>query len=297
MVGLKFVNLKIIKKIIQMKKLIVLFAVVLASFTADAQVKTPAASPKATVNQTVGLTDVTITYSRPGIKGRTVFGDLVPFGKPWRTGANASSVITFSDDVMIDGKSLKKGSYAIYITPKAETWDVFFYSETDHWGLPDTWSDEKVSVKTTVKTEQLSKPIESFTLAINNLDNNFATLDISWEKTLVSVKFEVPTQKTAMASIEKALAGPSANDYFAASQYYFQSNDDYKKALTYVDKSLELNKEKPFYILRHKSLVQAKLGDKKGAIETAKLSLAAAKVAKNNDYVKMNEDSIVLWNK
>ncbi len=280
-----------------MKKLIVMLAVVLASFTADAQVKTPAASPKATINQTVGLTEVAVTYSRPGIKGRTIFGDLVPFGKPWRTGANASSVITFSDDVMIDGKSLKKGSYAIYITPKAETWDVIFYSETDHWGLPDTWNDEKVSAKTTVKTEQLSKPVETFTFAINNLDNNFATLDISWEKTMASVKFEVPTQKTAMASIEKALSGPSANDYFAASQYYFQSNDDYKKALTYVDKSLELNKDKPFYVLRHKSLVQAKLGDKKGAIETAKQSLAAAKVAKNNDYIKMNEDSIALWSK
>lgn len=280
-----------------MKKLILLLAVVAASFTAEAQVKTPAASPKATINQTVGLTDVTITYSRPGIKGRTIFGDLVPFGKPWRTGANASSVITFSDDVMIDGKPLKKGSYAIYITPKAETWDVFFYSETDNWGLPDTWSDEKVSAKTTVKTEQLNKPVESFTFAINNLENNSATLDILWEKTMVAVKFEVPTQKTAMASIEKALAGPTSTDYFAASQYYFQSNDDYKKALTFVDKSLEMSKEKPFYILRHKSLVQAKMGDKKGAIETAKLSLAAAKAAKNNDYVKMNEDSISQWSK
>lgn len=231
------------------------------------------------------------------MKGRTIFGDLVPFGKMWRTGANANSTISFSEDVTIDGKTLKKGKYSIFITPKAENWDVFFYNDTNNWGVPENWSDANVALKTTVKSETLSRPVETFTIAINNLDNNYAHLEMMWEKTMAAVRFEVPTQKMAMASIEKVMAGPSAADYFSAAQYLYQSGGDMNQALTYVNKALELNKDKPFWYSRQKSLIQAKLGDKKGAIETAKMSLAAAQAAKNADYVKMNEDSIREWSR
>ncbi len=280
-----------------MKKIIVALAFVIASGGMTAQVKTPAPSPKAVVEQVVGLTDVTVEYSRPGAKGRTIFGDLVPFGKLWRTGANQNSMITFSEDVVIDGKTLKKGKYAIFVNPKADNWDIFFYSDIANWGTPEEWSEAKVALKTTAKPETLNRNVENFTIAVNNLDNNFGHLELSWEKTLVAVKFEVPTQKAAMASIEKALNGPSANDYFQSAQYFYQSNGDLSKALTYVNKALELNADKPFWYSRLKSLIQAKSGDKKGAIETAKLSMAAAEAAKNNDYVKMNRDSIAEWSK
>jgi hypothetical protein len=280
-----------------MKRILFVFAVVMASFGANAQVKTPAPSPKATVTQVVGLTDVEVVYSRPGMKGRTIFGDLVPFGKTWRTGANANTTVSFSDDVVIDGKTLKKGKYALYTVPKAENWDVVFYSTTDNWGTPEEWKESNVALKTTAKTEMLNRNVESFTIGVNNLDNNYGNLEISWEKTLVSVKFEVPTAKTAIASIEKVMAGPGANDYFSAAQYYYQSNGDMNKALAYVNKALEMNNEKPFWYNRQKSLIQAKLGDKKGAIETAKISLASAQAAKNNDYVKMNQESIAEWSK
>src|SRR5690606_82658 len=116
----------------------------------------------------------------------------------------------------------------------------------------------------------LNRNIESFTIGINNITNDAADLEISWEKTVVPIKFEVPTHKAAIASIEKVLSGPSASDYFASAQYFYQSNGDMNKALTYVNKALELSKDKPFYFYRQKSLIQAKLGDKKGAIETAK---------------------------
>lgn len=279
-----------------MKKILVILAVATVSFL-QAQLKTPAASPKATVQQTVGLTEVNIEYSRPSAKGRTIFGDLVPFGKLWRTGANQNSMVSFSEDVTIDGKTLKKGKYAIFATPKADAWEIVFYTDTDNWGTPEVWSEEKVALRTTAKPEQLNRNVESFTISINNLDNNFAHLELSWEKTLVAVKFEVPTQKTAMANIERVLSGPTANDFFGAAQYYYQSNGDLTKALTYVNKALELSPEKPFWYSRLKSLIQAKLGDKKGAIETAKISLAAAEAAKNADYVKMNKDSINEWSK
>ena len=280
-----------------MKKIITTLLIAVVCSTGFSQVKTPQSSPKATVNQTVGLTEVAIDYSRPSMKGRTIFGDLVPFGKLWRTGANANSTVTFSDDVMIDGKTLPKGTYALYTIPKADNWDIIFYSDTNNWGNPENFDEAKVALKTTAKPQLLNNKLETFTIAMNHLDNNFGHLEISWEKTLVAVKVEVPTDKTATASIDKALNGPSANDYYAAGSYYFQSNGDMKKALEYVNKALDMNTEKPFWQLRQKSLIQAKLGDKKGAIETAKLSLAAAEKAKNADYVKMNKDSIAEWSK
>ena len=280
-----------------MKKIIFALAVFISQFVADAQIKTPQASPRAIVTQMVGLTEVELNYSRPGAKGRPVFGNLVPFGKLWRTGANENTTISFSDDVIIDGKTLKKGKYALYTVPRIESWDIIFYTTTDNWGLPEQFNEANVALKTTVKEEALSKPVESLTINISGLDTSSAYLEIFWENSFVSLKFEVPTQKTAMASIEKVLNGPSANDYYSAANFLFQTNTDIAKSLVYVNKSLELSKDKPFWFLRLKSLIQAKQGDKSGAIETAKLSLEAAEEAKNQDYVKMNRDSIAEWSK
>lgn len=280
-----------------MIRIIVALAVFIASLTVDAQIKIPQASPKADVFQTVGLTDIEINYHRPSVKGRVVFGDLVPFGKVWRTGANENTTISFSEDVMINGMSLKKGKYAIYTIPNLDNWDIMFYTDTNNWGNPEKWDDAKVALKVNVRSEIINKPIETFTIAINNTDLNFATLDFSWERTFVSLKIEVPTNKAALASIDKVLAGPTAGDYFSAAQYFFNSNNDLNRALSYVNKAYEMNEKKPFWYTRLKSQIQAKLGDKKGAIETAKISLEAAKVANNADYVKMNEDSIKEWSK
>jgi hypothetical protein len=280
-----------------MKKIIFVLAMMVANYAIEAQVKAPQASPKCTLTQIVGLTTVEIVYSRPSAKGRDVFNNLVPFGKLWRTGANENTTISFSDDVVIDGKTLPKGKYALYTTPRADNWEIVFYTATDNWGNPETWDETKVALKTTAKSEHLNRFIESFTIGTNNLDNNFANLELSWENTIVALKFEVPTQKTATASIEKTLAGPTAGDYFSSAQYLFQSNGDLTKALSYVNKALDLSKEKPYYYNRLKSLIQAKQGDKKGAIETAKISLAASEIAKNQDYVKMNKDSIAEWSK
>jgi hypothetical protein len=282
-----------------MRKIILALAVLIANFTIEAQVKTPQPSPKSTLNQVVGLTDVTVEYSRPSAKGRPVFGDLVPFGRLWRTGANQNSMVSFSEDVVIKGNTLKKGKYAIFTTPKADMWEVVFYTDTDNWGTPEKWDENKVALRTNVDPIALGNHVETFTIAINNLTNDSATLDISWEKTMVSVKFEVPTQKAAMASITKVLAGPTAGDYFSSAQYLYQSEGDLNKALEYVNKAVSMAKpdDVPFWYLRLKSLIQAKMGNKSGAIETAKLSLAGAEKANNADYVKMNNDSIKEWGK
>ena len=283
-----------------MKKIILLLAMIIANFVVEAQVKTPAPSPKSKLEQVVGLTNVEIEYSRPSAKGRNVFGDLVPYGKLWRTGANANTIVSFSEDVVIGGQTLKKGKYALYTTPKADVWEVLFYSESENWGTPEKFDESKVALKTTATPESLAKKIETFTINIGNLENDSAQLELIWEKTMVAIKFEVPTKKTAIASIEKTLAGATAGDFFSAGQYYNQSNGDLNKALEYVNKAIAITatgKDIPFWYQRQKSLIQAKLNDKRGAIETAKLSLAGATKDDNQDYVKMNNDSIAEWSK
>ena len=280
-----------------MKIKLLTLLIVLTSFTFQAQIKAPQPSPTSKIEQSIGLTDVTLEYSRPSMRGRKIYGDLVPFGKKWRTGANANTKITFSTDVVIDGKTLKKGTYAIYTIPNKNSWDVIFYNDTKNWGLPKEWDDKKVGVKTSAKTETMPFTIETFEMGFDNLaDANHGSLFILWEETLVSVKINVPTEKIAMASIDKVMAGPSANDYFAAASYYNKSGKDLNKALTWADKAVEMNPD-AYWMTRQKSLIQAEMGDKKGAIATAKTSLEVAEKAGNADYVKMNKESIAEWSK
>ncbi|MFZ2432052.1 MAG: DUF2911 domain-containing protein [Lutibacter sp.] len=278
------------------KNLFMLLAVVGITSTINAQIKTPQPSPASKMEQVVGLTDVTVEYSRPAMKGRTIFGDLVPYGEVWRTGANANTKITFSDDVTIDGKELKKGTYAIYTIPNATSWEVIFYNDATNWGNPAKWDESKVALKITSAVQTLPMKIESFTIMLNNIINDSAELGILWENSYVGVKFEVPTDKTAMKSIETALAGPTKNDYFQAATYYHTTGKDLKQALEWIKKAVEGN-EPAYWILRRMSLIQADLGDKAGAIATAKKSLAAAEKAGNADYVKMNKESIAEWTK
>lgn len=275
-----------------------LLCILLISGVLSAQIAVPQVSPVSKVEQTVGLTQISLEYNRPSAKGRSVYGDLVPYGKNWRTGANANSTITFSQDVTINGKSLAKGKYALYTTPKADSWDIIFYKDTDNWGLPENWLEENVALKTSAKPESLNRLVETFTISFNNVSTDATNLELSWEKTLVSIKIEVPTQKAVLKSIADIMNGPTAKDYYASAQYYYQSNTDISKALLWVNQSISLSGEKvPFWYYRLKSLIQFKSGDKKGAIETAKLSLAGATAEKNDDYIKQNKDSIELWSK
>ncbi len=283
-----------------MRKIIVVIAMLIANFVIQAQVKTPQASPSSTVNQVVGLTNINVDYHRPSIKGRVVFGELVPFGKIWRTGANENTLISFSEDVTIDGKTLAKGKYSLYTLPKADNWEIIFYKTIDNWGEPETWDESNVVLRANAKPMTTDRRLETFTISFGNIELDSATLEFAWEKTYVNLKFEVPTKKAVLASIDKTLAGPSAGDFFNAGQFYFTINDNLTKSLELVNKALSMSKtgdDTPFWYLRQKSLIQAKLGDKVGAIATAKLSIISATKAKNDDYVKMNNASIVEWSK
>ena len=266
-------------------------------FTTSAQVKAPQPSPFSKVEQKVGLTDVTLEYSRPGVKGRTIFGDLVPVDKMWRTGANKNSIVSFSSDVMIAGQELKAGSYAIFAKPSKQTWEINFYTDTENWGTPGEWDATKVAATVSAKVMNLNDKVESFTISIENLSDGGADLSIAWENTKVIVPFTVPTDKMVMASIEKTMAGPSSNDYYTAGRYYKDSGKDYDKALEMINKSIEMRGEEKFWMVRQKALTLAKLGRTKEAIAAATKSMELAKVAGNDDYVRNNEKSIAEWSK
>jgi hypothetical protein len=275
-------------------KLLTLLLIV-SAFTFQAQIKTPAPSPSAKIEQAVGLSDVSVDYSRPAMRGRTIYGNLVPYGKLWRTGANMRTKFTTSTDLSIEGKDLKKGSYAILTVPNKDTWDVIFYTEYQAGGAPAKLDESKVAAKVTVKVHSMDGSMENFTIGFNNLsDGSSGMMHIMWEKTRVSLKIETPTDEMAIKSIEKVIAGPSANDYFGAASYYHSTGKDLNQALVWVTKAVEMNPE-AFWMSRQKSLIQADLGDKKGAIASAQTSLAVAEKAGNADYVKMNKESIAEW--
>ena len=277
------------------KKLVVLFLFA-GILSVDAQIKTPAPSPFSKVTQVVGLTDVSLEYSRPAMRGRTIFGNLVPFDKIWRTGANARTKITFSDDVTIEGDTLKKGTYAIFTKPSAESWEVYFYTDYKGGGAPSNLDDSKVALKTTAKVQPMPMPIDTFTMSFDDLTANSGVLGMLWENAYVGVKFNTPTDAIASKSITDLMSGPTANDYYGAASYYRNSGKDLKQALVWVTKAAELNKT-AFWMTREKSLIHAALGDKKAAIAAAKVSLAKAEEAKNADFIKMNKESIAEWSK
>ena len=190
--------------------------------------------------------------------------------------------------------TLPAGTYALYTKPWAEKWEVYFYTDTNNGGLPAQWDEGKVAARITVPVQKMEMPVETFTITIDDLTNNGAAIGLIWSDTYVGVPFGVPTAEKALRSIERVMAGPTANDYFSAASYFQDEGQDLQKAREWIDKAVAQNPD-AYWMSRRQSLIYAALGDKKGAIEAAKKSLAAATKAGNADYVKMNEDSLREW--
>lgn len=278
-----------------MKKLFLFLSAGLIASIGFAQIETPAASPFQKVEQKVGLTDVSLEYSRPSKKGRDIFGGLVPYGEVWRTGANANTKITFSDDVMVNGKTLAAGSYAIYTKPGEKVWEIYFYTDTNNWGNPQNWDPNKVAATVKAEVYPMAFPVETFTMSFDNLTNDSVNLGIIWEKVYVAAPINFMTDKAVTASIEKVMGGPTSGDYYNAAVYYLTADKDINKAKMWIDKSIEMSDAPRFWYYRQQSLIYAKAGDKKGAIEAAKKSLELAKKEGNKDYVALNEKSLKEW--
>lgn len=278
-----------------MKKLVLSVMAIILSFSLNAQIETPAPSPAAKINQIVGLTDVAIEYSRPAMRGRTIFGGLVPYGKIWRTGANARTKVTFSDDVKIGDNELKAGTYAILTIPQKEKWEVIFYTEYQGGGAPAELDNTKVAARVMADVYPMEMDIQSFTISIDDVTSSSAVIGFLWEKAYVGVKFEVPTDEKVTANINRVMNGPGFGDYYAAATYYLAEGKDIAKAKEWIDKAMSMNDNPRFWQLRQQSLIYAAAGDKKGAMELAKKSLEKAEKAGNADFVKMNKDSLKEW--
>ena len=264
--------------------------------TTKLKITTPQPSPKATVEQRVGLTDISVEYSRPGVKGRAVFGDLVPFGKTWRTGANSNTKVTFSSEVSIDGQTLNAGSYGLYTVPNENSWEIIFYSESDNSGVPRDWDDTKIVAKTSVEVYSIPMNVETFTITFDDVSSTSAVIGLLWKKTYVGIKFEVPTDKLVSETIDAVMAAsPEAGDYYNAAIYYRQQELDIKKANEWMEKAMSLTENPAFWQLRQQSLIYAKMGDTEKAIAVAEKSLELSKKAGNEAYIKMNTQSLAEW--
>ncbi|RME92265.1 MAG: DUF2911 domain-containing protein [Bacteroidetes bacterium] len=279
-----------------MKKLLFHTLALLLALPGFAQIKTPAASPAAKVIQTVGLSEITVEYSRPSVKGRTIFAEdgLVPYGKLWRTGANAATKITFSDDVMLgaDNFKLAAGEYAILTKPMAEVWHVMFYPyESSSWG---SYVDKEAAATLKAEVNKTGHMVETFTIGFDKLTMDGAHLVFAWENTMVALPIRTEVHEAVMADIKRTMAGPTANDYFRAASYLHDSGQDLELALEYIQKAT--NVEEPrFWMVRREALILKDLGRSQEAIAAAKRSLELARAAGNEDYVRMNEKSIAEW--
>jgi hypothetical protein len=281
-----------------MKK-VILSGLVCISLVTQAQVQTPKASPVAKVEQRAGLTDISISYSRPAVNERVIFGELIPFGQRWRLGANENTKIKTSDVLIFSSGILKAGTYAIFATPKADSWEIDFYTDTTNWGLPEKWETEKVALTVSAKVTKMPVVTENLTISIDGMEFNSAVLNITWDKTQISLPFTLNTKEKVLASIDKVLSSStvSANDYNQAASYYFTEKIDMKKALEWSTKAVEMKGVSAYWMTRLKSQLQAANGDIKGALETAKISMEAAEKDGDQNYVKMNQKSIEEWSK
>lgn len=269
-------------------------ALLIAVAPVSAQISTPAPSPAASVTQTVGLTEVEISYSRPSVKGRTIFGDLVPYDKIWRTGANGATTISFSDDVVLGGVELEAGKYALYTKPGEESWTIMIYSDLTMGGNVGAYDEEKEVARFEVESTELPFSVESMMFAFDDLTNESATLNLIWEQTSIAMTLEVEVDEKVMGQIEKVLGGPTATDYYAAATYYYNSDRDMDQALEWINKSIDMGYDR-FWVRTWKARIIGKSGNKEEAIAAAKKAMEMAQEAGNMDYVKINEALIAEW--
>ncbi|RMG78889.1 MAG: DUF2911 domain-containing protein [Bacteroidetes bacterium] len=279
-----------------MKKVFLSFAF-LAVFaltnSASAQIQTPAPSPLGKLEQVVGLTNVAIEYSRPAKKGRELFVEVEKWGKIWRTGANASTKITFSDDVKLEGKEVPAGTYAIYSIPDQENWTVMLYKDLTLGGNVNRYDEAQEFTRFQVKTKILPLEVENLTFFVDNIKSNSATLGFAWGKYAVPMKLEVEVDSKVMDMIEKTMAGPSRNDYYQAAHYYYNAGKDLRQALEWVRKANEMGPR--YWQLRLEAQIYAKLGETNHALAKISESSKLAREAGNEDYAAANDRMAAEW--
>ena len=277
-------------------KKIIVAALIATSFSISTQnlqaqaLKVPAPSPAQTLKQSFALSEITVEYSRPSTKGRTIYGDLVPFGKTWRTAANGATKITFGENVTVEGMAVPAGTYALYSVPNKDSWEIMLYKDLTLGGNVADYKATEELGRFKVKPTMLGNKVETFTINFADITPTMVNIELLWEQTRVafSVKSDIDTK--IMKNIETSLA-TDTRPYFQAATYYFENGKDIKKASEWVNKAVELN-PKAYWIALLKAKIQMKVMDKKGALASAADVVKLATEAKNDDYVKMGEQAL-----
>jgi hypothetical protein len=253
------------------------------------QIQMPQASPSAKIIQKVGLTDVTVDYSRPSTKGRKIFGELVPYGEVWRTGANAATVFSFSTDVIIGGETVPGGSYALYAIPGKNEWVLILSKNTKLWGAIG-YNPTEDQLRFNVKPSKTSKKYETFEIAFNNFTDNSAVVSMKWEYARVDFKIQTEVDPMVMADIQKLVIDTQTTDpslLFQAGSYYFNNSKDMNQAYAWVKTSTDMDPK--YWTVHLRAKIEVALGMKTEALQSATKSKAMAEEAKNPDYVALNE--------
>ncbi len=277
-----------------MKKIFLLaaFSATICFATAQ-QLKTPAPSPLQTVKQEFGLSAVELSYSRPGVKGRTIFGDLVPYGKVWRTGANGATTITFGEDVTFGGQKVPAGKYGLLTIPEASQWTVILSKQLDVTG-PAAYKQDQDVARVKITATDLPFPLESFLISFDNISSSSMNMVIGWDRTIVIVPITTDVNTKINAQIN-SMEGKENFPYFSAAMFYMENGQDLNKALTWFNKATEKEPD-AFWIWHQKAKCLAKLGKNQEAATAANKSIALATTAKNDDYVALNKKLLASLN-
>jgi hypoxanthine phosphoribosyltransferase len=271
-------------------KLLILFVVFIFIGEINAQqIQMPQASPAAKISQKVGLTDVTVEYSRPSMRGRKIFGELVPYGDVWRTGANAATILTFSTEVKIEGNNVSPGSYALYSIPGKAEWTMILSSNTKLWGAVG-YSDADDVLRFKVKPGKTGQKYETMEINFVDITDTGSTLALKWENTRVKFRIETEVDDIVMEQIKELVIDQQPQNpglYYQAANYYYTNNKDMEQAYEWITKSV--NDDPKYWTMHLKAKIELSLGKKKEAIESATKSIEMAKEAKNPDYVGLNE--------
>ncbi|MEZ2414579.1 DUF2911 domain-containing protein [Muriicola sp. E247] len=268
------------------------------SFPATAQIKHPKVSPFATVRQDLGLSTLTVEYSRPAVKGRELFGGLVPYGRIWRVGANESTKFTTTTELGILGNKLAPGTYALYAFPEEDAWEVVFHKNTAHWGDGrSAYNRVEDAFRISVTPENTDSWQENFLISFDSISHNGALMQWQWGHTSIAIPITVNTREIMLESIEEQLRqSPTAQTYYEAARYLQEEGIEYTRALTYLDKAIAFGGD-TYYFYRVRSLVLAALEDYKGAVKSAQRSLSLAESEGKDEFVRMNQKNIKRWKK
>jgi len=270
-----------------MRKFILVVFVFTMAFSANAQsIKTPPPSPPQTIKQDFGLSSIELSYSRPGVKGRKVFGDLVPYGAVWRTGANSATTIDFADDVTIGTTKVPAGKYGLLTIPDKDNWTIIITKQTTVTN-PADYKQESDVVRVSVNPMTLKDKMETFTMQFANVKPSTCELQIMWENTAVSLPISSDVETVVMKEIDDAM-NKDNRPYFQAGLYYLNNGKDLNQAIAWFDKAIAQQPD-GYWIYHQKANALAKLGKKDDAKATAQKSIELAKQANNADYVRLNE--------